>query len=292
MYLILTMSRTGYLAILAMAAVIIPVMCFSLRHRLRRMLQCVGIIILSVIICFPVTFTAQRMVPAVVARPIMYEIENLPTEIVHGRYMDSNYYITIQRFIQIFQMKILGIPEEESLKAVFIRSDADETVMHNKLFARTGEILLASAEGVTGNATSAEEPEELGKEDSYANGRMEIFELYYNNLNKVGHDEMGIMEPDGNYTVHAHNIYLQIAYDHGIYVGIVFIVLGICTLVQAALFYHKRKKDRVCAALPLAILILFSVAGLTEWIFHPCNPAAYCLLLTLAPLLLDRPRTA
>ena len=291
-YLILTMSRTGYLAILAMAVVIIPVMCFSLRYRLRSMLQSAGMIILSAVICFPVIFTAQRIVPAVVARPIMYEIENLPTEIVHGRYMDSNYYMTIQRFIQAFQMKVLGIPEEKSLKAVFMRSDAGEAFMKNKLFAGTEAILLASTEGVTGNVTSAKEPEEFGEEDSYANGRIEIFKLYYDNLNKAGHDDMGIMEPDGSYTVHAHNIYLQVAYDHGIYVGIVFIILGMGTLVQAARYYHRRKEDRVCAALPLAILILFSVAGLTEWIFHPCSPTAYCLLLTLAPLLFDRPETA
>jgi hypothetical protein len=55
--------------------------------------------------------------------------------------------------------------------------------------------------------------------------------------------------------------------------------------VQAAVYYRRRKEDTVCALLPLALLILFAVAGLTEWIFHPCCPIAYCLLLTLAPLL-------
>lgn len=104
----------------------------------------------------------------------------------------------------------------------------------------------------------------------------------------MGHDDMGIMEPNGHYNVHAHNIYLQVAFDHGIYVGIVFILLGAGTLVQAAVYYHKRKEDRECAALPLAVLILFAVAGLTEWIFHPCSPIAYCLLLTLTPLLVDK----
>ena len=32
---------------------------------------------------------------------------------------------------------------------------------------------------------------------------------------------------------------------------------------------------------------LFAVAGLTEWIFHPCCPIACCLLLVLGPLLID-----
>ena len=291
-YLILTLSRTGYLAVLAMAAVMIPVMCFSHRHRWRSMLQSIGMMILAASLCFPVTFTAQRIIPAIAAEPELHEIEDLPAEIVHGRYMDSQYYMTIQRFIQVFQMKILGIPEEKSLKAALIRSDAGETVVQNKLLDRTKEILLASAEGVTGNVTGAAGAEDFGEEDSYTNGRMEIFRLYYGNLNKVGHDEMGIMKPDGQFIFHAHNIYLQVAYDHGIYVGIMFILLGAGTLVQAVIYYHKRKEDRVCAALPLAILILFAVAGLTEWIFHPCNPVAYCLLMTMAPLLFDRQKTA
>ncbi len=98
---------------------------------------------------------------------------------------------------------------------------------------------------------------------------------------------MGIMEPDGNYIVHAHNIYLQAAYDHGIYVGVVFILLGVGTLIQAAFYLHRHREDRVCAALPMALLILFAVAGLTEWIFHPCCPVACCLLLVLSPLLVD-----
>ena len=250
--------------------------------------------VIAVVLCFPVVFTAQRMIPAVVARPEAYEVEEFPTEIMHGRDMDSRFYITIQRFIQVFQMKILGIPEEESLGAIYMVTDAGEEIFHNALLIDTSEILLVSTEDMAidvgaENGASESEPEE---EDSYTNGRLEIFRVYYTNLNKIGHEDMGIMEPNGHYNVHAHNIYLQVAYDHGIYVGIVFVLLGIGTLIQSAVYFHKRGEDRSCAALPLAVLILFAVAGLTEWIFHPCSPIAYCLLLTLAPLIGDKQRTA
>lgn len=328
-YLLFTLSRTGYLAIVVMAVVMIPVMSFSMKNRWRSMFRSIGMMLVAALLCFPVTFTAQRMVPAVTAEPKMHEIEELPTEIMHGRYMDSFYYITIQRFIQVFQMKILGIPEEESLRAIYMVSDAGEEISQKPFMLPgppvdavqgiglldTGEILLASSEDAAGGVVDAsdggdsadaledvqdgdgaqesgaegEYPEE---EESYTNGRLEIFRLYYENLNKVGHDDMGIMEPNGNYNVHAHNIYLQVAYDHGIYVGAVFILLGAGTFVQAAVYFHKRKKDRECAALPLALLILFAVAGLTEWIFHPCSSIAYCLLLTMAPLLIDSHKAA
>lgn len=302
-YLLFTLSRTGYLAIAVTGVIMIPVMCFSLKGRWRRMLRSIGMMLLAASLCFPVIFTAQRIVPAVVARPELHEIEEMPVEIVHGRDMDSYYYITIQRFIQVFQMKILGIPEENSLRAIYMVADAKEEVLDNPLFVRTSDILLASTEDTAAGAAVEESAEDTAagvtaeeiaavgedheKEDSYTNGRLEIFRVYYSNLNKFGHDDMGIMEPDGNFLVHAHNSYLQVAYDHGIYVGAVFILLGIGTLIQAAVYFHRHKEDRVCAALPMAILILFAVAGLTEWIFHPCCPIACGLLLALAPLLID-----
>ena len=291
-YLILTLSRTGYLAIMATTVLVIPVMCFSLKRRWRCMLQSLGMFLLAAVFCFPVTFTAQRIIPAIAAEPILHEIEELPKEIVHGRYMDSDYYITPQRFVQVFQMKILGIPEEKCLQVYNMAQNTRQKALGNLFLAETDNILLASAGDVPVDIGTDEGTQYSEEEESYTNGRLKIFSVYYNNLNKVGHDEMDIMEPDGTYNVHAHNIYLQVAYDHGIYVGIVFILLGVGTLVQSALYYHKRKEDRPCAALPLAILVMFAVAGLTEWIFHPCNPTAFCLLTAIAPLLFDRRRTA
>lgn len=281
-YLLFTLSRTGYLSILVTGVLIVLMVCFSMEHKWRRLLQCVGMMALAALVCFPVVFTAQRMLPSVAAEPELHEIEEIPTELMHGRDMDSYYYITVERFVQVFQMKVLGIPEEECLNAFLFFSSADEAPVYKMHLEEQAPILLVSTEDMA--AAAAQEAEE---EDSYTNGRLYIFKQYYNNLNAFGHEEMGITEADGNFLVHAHNIYLQVAYDHGIYVGIVFILLGVGTLIQSFLYYRKRKDDTVCAALPLAILILFAVAGLAEWIFHPCCPIAYCLLLTLAPLLFD-----
>ncbi len=280
-YLIFTLSRTGYLAIAATGVIMIPAVCLTGKRKLRNMFCGIGMMILAVVLCFPIVFTAQRIVPAVAARPELHEIEEIPVQIVHGRDMDSDYYITIQRFVQVFQMKVLGMPEEKCVKA-------GNAAFRKPLFEEKAVILLASTEDtIAGSAAENEDAAEEGEEDSYTNGRLEIFRAYYDRLNGFGHEDMGIMEPDGNYLVHAHNIYLQVAYDHGVYVGAVFILLGVGTLIQAAVYLHRHKEDRACAALPLAILILFAVAGLTEWIFHPCCPIACCLLLALSPLLSD-----
>lgn len=284
-YLLITLSRTGYLAVLVTAVVVIPVAFFSgkkfpFREKWRHFLRGVGMMALAVIVGFPIVFTAQRALPAAAADIRAHEIEDFPTELVHGRNMDSYYYITVERFIQTFQMKVLGIPEEKCLNAFLYFSRGNgESEYRSPYLENGGKRLLASAEDMAAA--------EAAEEESFTNGRLYIFEQYYKRLNRNGHDDMGIMEPDGNYLAHAHNIYLQVAYDHGIFVGGVFLLLGIGTFVQACFYYRRHREDRECALFPLALLILFAVAGLTEWIFHPCCPIAFSLLLTMGPLLVD-----
>lgn len=299
-YLIFTLSRTGYLAIIITAVIVIPVMCLGMKRKAHALAAALIMMLMAVILCFPMVFTAQRIIPAIVAQPETMDIEELPSEIVHGRDMDSKYYISIRRFIQAFQMKVLGIPEEECLKSfdyaggVYIEnSSIDDMYAADSVGGDAGsgtvdKLLVASAE-LSGAEFPAEEMEEQPESDAeaYANGRFAIFQLYASNLNMQGHDKMEIVLPNGEMIVHAHNVYLQVAHDHGIPVGIVFIVFGFSTFIQALIYDTKRKNDRRCSIFPLAILISFAVAGLTEWIFHPCNPIAFCLLLSLAPLLVD-----
>lgn len=283
-YLIFTLSRTGYLAVIVMAVIVVGVVCLGMKGKLRALSYALALLFMSVILCFPAAFTAQRIIPSIVAQPETMDIEELPDEVVHGRVMDSKYYITIRRFLQAFEMKVLGIPEEKCIKSFdYAKADTDIFDEYDD-----DKMLVASAD-VSGREFSDGASEETHESDAeiYANGRFAIFELYIHNLNMGGHDKMEIILPNGVMIVHAHNVYLQVAHDHGIPVGIVFIIFGFATFIQSLVYYKRRKDDRQCSIFPLAVLISFAVAGLTEWIFHPCNPIAFCLLLALAPLLVD-----
>lgn len=298
-YLLFTLSRTGYLAVAVMALVLMPVVCLGMRKKIKSLLVAAGMMAAAVLVCFPAVFTAQRLIPAVAAQPETMEIEELPDEILHDRDLDSNYYMTVRRFLHVFQSKVLGIPEEECINQYKTVKDDRKSdngyYVGNSLLREenlTNDKMLVASSDFSGSEISEQEEEQISDAEAYTNGRLDIFRLYYANLNREGHGDMYITLPDGNLIVHAHNIYLQTAYDFGVPVGIVFVLFGAATLIQSAVYYKRRKNDRVCSALPLALLLLFAVAGLTEWIFHPCNPIAFCLLLTLAPLLSDMGRTA
>lgn len=335
-YMLFTASRTGFLAIGVMAIITLFMTVNGKGFRkLIPMGKLVVMIVISVIWCFPIGFTAQRILPAISSDVDKFEVEEFPDAITRGNEWDSMYYITVERFVEVFNNKIFGI--EESGSGSYERSEeyqkyrakrfntkgevvweghvndlyeddsngetvSDEKPQLNIIGTKTEEERAADEEkaaqlelGAGGYAPDQPEQEEEVLEDvsvyekteQYANGRMDIFRAYIEQLNLTGHDEMGALLPDGNLAVHAHNIYLQIAYDHGIIVGIMFLVVGAFTFIQGCIYYRRKKDEVACAIMPVAVITAFAMAGLVEWIFHLCHPAGFVLLLVLAPLLFD-----
>lgn len=351
-YMLFTASRTGFLAVAVMGVVTLIFLAMDARaEKLKHIVMLVGMMVCGIVWCFPWIFTAQRVVPALYGNIFKYEVEVFPDAITRGDEWDSMYYITIERFAEVFNNKIFGIPEKGS--SSYERSEEYQKY-RAKRYNNKGEVVwegsidelyeedsAETAEGMEGAAgedtasggerssgrelniigTKTEEerqaeeeeaarreaeaksskpeeekePEEETIEDmsvyekteEYANGRMDIFRAYIGALNLEGHDEMGAVLPDGELAVHAHNIYLQVAYDHGIVVGAMFLLVGAASFVQGCIFYKKRRDRIPCAALPAAAIAAFAMAGLVEWIFHLCHPAGFTLMLVLAPLLFD-----
>ena len=292
-YMLFTASRTGFLAVAVMGAVTLVFLAMDAgRERLKHIAVLVGMMACGIVWCFPWVFTAQRIVPALCSNIFKYEVEVFPDEITRGNEWDSMYYITVERFAEVFNNKIFGVPESGSTS--YERSEEYQKY-RAKRYNNKGEIVwdggidemyeeenAQTADGAqTANGKEAdnsagagiaqgdgnapdrkpdiigiktdeerqaeeeaaakreeeaknskpeeieEEPEEEPEEDlsvyekteEYANGRMDIFRAYIGQLNLAGHDDMGAVLPNGELAVHAHNIYLQVAYDHGLIVG-------------------------------------------------------------------------
>ena len=297
-YMIFTMARTAFLAVGVMLIFAVVLMAAGKgRRKLMHACQNMGWLILAVVICLPVTFTAQRTIPALVSEPYLYEIEYsmyCPEDVMRGRRLDSPNFMRVGRFIDVFCDKVFGIPEGTfdvygEIEAYRIKKglpleDAkredqllpEDTAVPKIKGVADASLLVASADYV---------PENVSDEEDYTNGRLDIFRSYIEQLNKTGHEEMGAVLENGEIATHAHNIYLQVAYDHGIFVGIVFILVGIATFLKACLYYKKKKDKITYAALPVVITITVAVAGVVEWIFHVSNPCGFMLMLVITPLL-------
>lgn len=291
-YLLFTISRTGFFAVGAAAVFAIIIMSSGKgKQRLMNMGKSALGMILAIIVCFPVTFTVQRTVPALASDPYMYEIEDFRDATLRGRKLNSVEFMRVGRFIDLFAEKVFGIPagtfdlygEIAEYKRTHPNGeDAKVSPLPGQEEAYFGEkddaLLVASADYVPDAALEEEDG------DDYTNGRFEIFRSYFEQLNMTGHEEMGAVLADGELATHAHNIYLQVAFDHGIWVGILFLVVGAGTFAAACLYYYKKKDEIAYAALPGVVALAFAVAGMVEWIFHVSNPFGFVLMLVIAPL--------
>lgn len=283
-YMLFTMARTGLLAVgvTGIAAWLIIARGRG-AGRLRSLLVNLGLMVLSVLVMLPITFTLQRNIPGFVGSPRQFEIETYPEQVMRGHRLTSVHYMRVGRFIDLFADRVLGIPE-----------GTFDFYGENEEYRSTHDAygnLIASAGGVPydfviryADGEGTDSYEELQETEDYSNGRIDIFRSYIQQLNMTGHDEMGATLQDGEIAVHAHNIYLQVAYDHGIGIGILFVIFGAVSFICAAVFYRHKKERMAFAALPMIVILSFGVAGMVEWIFHLSNPTGFVLMLVLAPL--------
>ena len=262
-YLIMTLSRTGYLAAIVMEVFIVTLFTFrDKNHQWKEMTKQFGIIIAITCLAFPIVFTMTRIIPAISNDPILSEVEMTGVEIKKGTPSDSELYMDIKRFFEVAGIKMTGDYQEARM---FLNP--------GDVFVINDDILLASTE---------DKIEDVGTLDSMTNGRIEIFKAYIANWNMTGHEDMGVLWSDGTMTVHAHNVFLQIIHDHGLPTGILFILFGVASFV-IALMRFIQKRDMACA-LTMTVIVSFAVSGLAEWNFHLCNPFGIALFMAVTPL--------
>lgn len=308
-FLLMTMSRTGYLAAIIMGIVVLIFMSyFVYQDKFIVVLKKIGSLILLVFLFFPVAYTLIRLVPPLYDKPYIFELEanNEEWAIHKGDRADSENYMTFSRFAYCMDEKLLG--NEYGILRKFVDTfmtsvdvNKDKSEMETEIINISDLFASVSENGTTlininiKPQMSADGPSD---EEDYSNGRFEIFKRYISHWNLTGHDEMGVELPDGSLSVHAHNTYLQVIHDHGLITGAVYLLLGIVSLIQMfryalTLRQTGRLQDREnprddYAALPLAVFLAFAVAGLVEWLFHPCNPLGFTTMAVLAPLLTFR----
>ncbi len=344
-YAIFTVSRT---AILAIAISVLLVIAVVMVHHRRDFLRIVGVFALSVILCFPAAFTLQRILPTISADPVFYPIDDADEFVRGGADWDNTNFMCVERFVNLFQSKILGADvgmyeypmdrynyadegrgellyddygrpigddsyDIEDFWDVDYEGDFGTPQFHDEgrgnlpdmekddtekadLLASSGmtraeidqigrTMKVAAAPVVFMLASDLEGYVDLSNPlDVLSNGRLTIFRSYASQLNMWGHEEMGAPLPNGETAVHAHNTYLQVAYDHGIPAGILFVAVLAMALICGIGYYRKNRSIEPLSLITPAIVIGFMVAGASEWVFQYSNPMTVALMLSVAPL--------
>lgn len=266
-FLMLTVSRTGLFAFVLLGLVLIVVTAFTeYRDGLKGTGKRIGVLVLTLASFFVLNFTACRIVPAVYNEPKTYDIEWFQDSIKKGEVWDSFRYITVEKFFRLFDAKMSYYSEEESIGSQQnTQTDAEQDDVSGN-----GKLLTSDEAGLGGNT-------------DYTNGRLDVYRKYLAELNWTGHPYVGLKEANGETITHAHNAYIQVAYDFGIGTGICFLLFCVLMGVRSLCYYAKHRGERE-AAVPAVVIGVFGVCGLVEWVMIPYIPTGFSLFFVLALL--------
>lgn len=281
-YILMTISRTAIFSAPVLFCGVVFLKWLKNRKNWKKLLKQAGVMVIVSILSFPVFFMLTRTIPAIINLPKQTEIEVFLDSIVEGDPLDSRRYITIEQFFGLSSERLSIFKEEEkeeeedlpSLSANQIALSANQVADEQSAIKEEKDLEKESEE---------ESKEEPGALHAYSNGRVDIWKAYLKVLNVKGHDGMSI-NVNGTDVTHAHNSFLQLAYDTGILTGIVFLLLYVFSLIRAIYIYIISKKRATRALLPIMLIGAFGLVSLIEWAFHPCIPIGLAFLLINAPL--------
>ena len=277
-FILLTMSRTAFLTVAVTLLAVVVLSAVVYRKNFGRILSEIGILMAICLVSFPMVFTAVRMIPAVVNKPVRYDIEfqDKSFMIYEGDPINSDKYMTVPRFFNT----LFGRFQTQEQAAIDIKGIVLE---------EAGELAFVGAglAGLDRRVADENTGEVTSTKTDISNGRFMIFKDYWNAITFQGHPKMGPKDQAGSEYAHAHNSYLQVAYNFGGIAGIVFLVLCALTLWRSIGLYLKYGKEYTMFIIPFALVVVFGFESLTEWAYHPCISPGFSFILMQVVLMRD-----
>lgn len=209
-------------------------------------------LILCIVLTFPATYLCVRYLPTILHHPIWFEGEYMEGySVCSFDSWDSWKYVSFESMVYTNVNRLLEF--------VGINPDSWAVRFHDFMQALPvhAEELVMQEEIGSEAGSSPDNPfniENLNALYSSTDARKIIYTYYWNHLNFRGHDKehSGFWISEDIYYGHAHNIFLQVAYDYGIIPGILFVLIYLYSLYRA--FLLCRKGNWICMVFLMAIL--------------------------------------
>lgn len=209
-------------------------------------------LILCIVLTFPATYLCVRYLPTILHHPIWFEGEYMEGySVCSFDSWDSWKYVSFESMVYTNVNRLLEF--------VGINPDSWAVRFHDFMQALPvhAEELVMQEEIGSEAGSSPDNPfniENLNALYSSTDARKIIYTYYWNHLNFRGHDKehSGFWISEDIYYGHAHNMFLQVAYDYGIIPGILFVLIYLYSLYRA--FLLCRKGNWICMVFLMAIL--------------------------------------
>lgn len=295
-YGMLTIGRT---AILCMVFDEILFLCINQYTKQSRRFAILNIVLrlaavgLTCAIMLPVVFSVCRYVPAHFYTPLTMPTEQeLEYKIHESTEINDSRYMTWERFIELLFGRFGELKESVEKQAMRGAEKAVDTLFPSIRAYASEEVTALDIPRETkrewGSGESDDMPVLLNEEDwddPYLI-RWAIYRTYLGKMNLFGHSstEDGVWITSVSYAPHAHNVFLQMLFSHGLFTGLLFLADTICLLFYTALQTVRRKKGWI----PM-VSLLFTVAfvgfGLFETNWNVGQLSFFLLFFAHFPLL-------
>lgn len=282
-YILLTMSRTALFAVAGMVGTLFVGAIIVYRPGPVQYVKGLGTSILAALLLFPLIYTGIRCIPAMVANPVHVEtIEDDISEIRVYEEPDSHYYNDFYNTITYMGERLgINIHLPASLTGRYWEETKGPVLPGDTLFVRSS-VDVASLAGLFNFDISGADTTENGTIDVDAsNGRLDIFKDYLMHIRFVGHPEMGIDNDHTMLNAHAHNSYLQTAFDFGIIAGLALLILNLVTIIICVIRIIKNIDRSEAIYLTLLVTVSFLISGLTEYISNYNIPLCFGMFFVL-----------
>lgn len=244
-----TGSRTTFITLMVLTIVFLLFQFISVKR--RRIVEClldVAVIGVTALLCILPSYYMIRYIPAYIDEPIYFDTNKLKTpekKILKGDPIDSEKYVEFDEAIEGLFGRYLWFQGKEG---------ADESAEKFKdWLKKMGIILEVEASGyIEGDEVYIEpgsdkwHPLIKTLKDDFAayDVRLDIYKHFWGKLQLIGekNNVQGVWIHSKCFAAHCHNVFLQMAYDFGIIVGIMFIII-VVMLYNKVIFGLMERKD-------------------------------------------------
>ena len=244
-FVCLTICRTAMISMAVVTAFAgLYCLCKVRKYIIKNAIGMVLGLVISIVLCAPITYGAVRYLPAIFQHPIWYGGEYSPYDVHSFDPIDSPKYISWQQVID----GVLGRWQELELSGGIVQDEHGQTVY---IVSSSSDI-----DKIVANLVQSQMLRENKQLVGSANVRIDIFTHYYEKLNMWGHlnNEDGLWLNGISWIPHAHNLFLQMAFWFGIPAAIFFAIwLGYNIITAARKAFGKNRDAR------MAIILLFYI---------------------------------
>lgn len=229
------------------------------------------ILFISILICILPAYWLIRYVPVRFNEPLYFEADKaqMHKKVQKNEDIHSDKYIELGEVVDEMFERYLWFIDDDMLEYIemFIRNFPDSLNVYLRVNATSLDVDAGiHIEPGMDRRHPVELSGEMG-EGSY-DVRIDIYKYFLNKLQLFGdkNNPQGIWTSYDNFAGHTHNLFLQIAYDFGIIVGVIFILYIIMLYIQIIIGLVKdRSPDNLFRMFVATMYItLFVVFGMFE----------------------------